>query len=316
MCNLEYCAKYGNYCYLFTEEERENILMDYYSTGNLSMQREFIARFTEKKPVARRTTATESRRQYTFHFYLPLKDNKHKVCKRMFLNTLGISEKSVRTSLEKLKDTGVLKKDRRGGRQGSYIADDAEKRTAIKAHLNRFPRVESHYCRKDSSKEYLHPDLTLRKMYSMFLEEYGTQVSFNLYRSVFKEMNLSIHRPKKDQCSLCVTYREGTAEVKEKLHFRYMQHISEKDEIRKIKAECKNESSDTVRCASFDLQQVIYLPQSNESAIFYKRRLANYNFTIYDLNSKECTCNLWHEAISKRGASEISTAVFLFFGSL
>lgn len=230
----------------------------------------------------------------------------------MFLNTLAISEKSVRTAIDKLKDTGVVENDRRGGRQGVYVFEDAEKRAKIQRHLNRFPRVESHYCRKDSSKEYLHPDLTLRKMYNSFLQEYKTKVSFTLYRSIFKEMNLSIHRPKKDLCGLCVAYREGTTEIKEKLQDKYARHISEKDEVRNIKTSCKNECSDTVRCASFDLQQVIYLPQSNESALFYKRRLANYNFTIYDLSSKKCVCNLWHEAISNRGASEISTAVFNF----
>lgn len=58
------------------------------------------------------------------------------------------------------------------------------------------------------------------------------------------------------------------------------------------------------------LFQVIYLPISNESALFYKSRLATFNFTFYDVESKECFCFAWHEACSKRGASEIATCVF------
>lgn len=64
-------------------------------------------------------------------------------------------------------------------------------------------------------------------------------------------------------------------------------------------------------CGSFDLQQVIYLPISNDGAVFYKRRLGVYNFTIYDIVSRDCFCYTWCEADSKRGASEISSAVYL-----
>ena len=47
-----------------------------------------------------------------------------------------------------------------------------------------------------------------------------------------------------------------------------------------------------------------------ESALFYKRRLSNFNLTFYDVVSKHCHCFTWHEGVSKRGSSEISTAVF------
>lgn len=314
-CNLENCTKQNMYCYRFDENDRENIFMDFYSLANLTLQREYITWFVEKKPVARKTTATESRRHFTNCFYLPLNGNREKVCKTMFLHTLGISEKTFRTSISKLQPTGILEKEKRGGRQEVYRERDTQMRALIAEHINRFPRVESHYCRKDSKKEYLHHDLTLKKMYNMFLQEYNETVSVTLYRNVFQSMNLSFHSPKKDQCSLCNTYWEGTSEVKEKLQERYDRHIKEKEEIRRIKKECKIRATQNANiscCVSFDLQQVIYLPQCKESAIFYKRRLANYNFTIYDLNSKDCVCNLWNETISKRGANEMSTSVHYF----
>lgn len=62
----------------------------------------------------------------------------------------------------------------------------------------------------------------------------------------------------------------------------------------------------------FDLQQVIYLPRSNDGQIFYKRRLANYNFTIYNLVTRDCNCYVWNEVTSKRGSAEISTCLYLF----
>ena len=36
--------------------------------------------------------------------------------------------------------------------------------------------------------------------------------SFSTHVDVFKGKNLSIHRPKKDQCSLCTSFREGSEE--------------------------------------------------------------------------------------------------------
>lgn len=38
------------------------------------------------------------------------------VCRNIFLNTLNISERTLRTVVEKVTDTGILEKDKRGGR--------------------------------------------------------------------------------------------------------------------------------------------------------------------------------------------------------
>ena len=65
----------------------------------------------------------------------------------------------------------------------------------------------------------------------------------------------------------------------------------------------------SILCATFDIQQVMYLPMSRESSIFYKRRLSNYNLIFYNISNKDCHCYLWDEAQSKRGPSEISTSV-------
>ena len=97
----------------------------------------------------------------------------------MFLNTLNISDKTVRTALDKKQLTGTIEKDRRGGRPKSLAEEDKIKRDAILQHINRFPRMESHYCRKDSKRDYLHPDLNKQMMYEMFLKECEIRKYFN-----------------------------------------------------------------------------------------------------------------------------------------
>lgn len=94
----------------------------------------------------------------------------------------------------------------------------------------------------------------------------------------------------------------------------FKKHESEKQKVREIKQDSKQRAIENNKhiSAVFDLQQVIHLPISKESALFYKQRLSFYNFTIYDLASKDCYCYTWDETQSKRGASEIASCIYRF----
>lgn len=185
-CNSAWCKKGGRQCDKFSEKNRELIFQDFYKLDSLHIQREFIARHIKQQPKKCSTTEKfDSRRKFTNFFFLPLDGSKIKVCRYLFINTLGISEKTVRTTLEKIQDTGVIKKDQRGGRPRAAKLKDQFNRQRIMTHINRFEKVESHYCRKDSTRQYLHSDLTLKRMYIMFLSELepGTEKpSFTTYR--------------------------------------------------------------------------------------------------------------------------------------
>lgn len=320
-CNGISCSKIGKKCALLTEEERTNILNDFYGTSSIQLQREFIARFVKRINTKQKTKNEQvSRRHKSNYYFLPKQDSEISVCKKMFLSTLGISEKVMRTSLAKVRQTGVVEKDQRGGRPINLKNKDEAVKNLILEHIKQFPRMESHYCRQSSTREYLHADLTVKKMYDMFISEQGgeknNQISYSLYLNVFKSLRLSFHHPKKDQCGLCFTYRQGTMEKKTELEERYRQHIAEKERVREIKNQEKADSDSSKICAVFDLQQVIFLPIGNESKLFYRRRLANYNFTIYEVKSKKCHCFLWNEALSKRGSCEISTCLYLYLKEL
>lgn len=316
-CNGDTCTKQGRLCSLFTDEEREKLFDSYNEIGNLNLQRQFIVRHTKVDQVKQKTSKKEhSRRQKTVFYYLTKNSEQTLVCKKFFLGTLGISERTVRTSLEKVNDHGIVVPDKRGGRQSEKVkARDLAIHTAIQNHIDKFPRVESHFCRAKSTREYLHPDLTILKMYSLFLEEIKENdeiPSITTYRNIFRSKNLSFHRPKKDQCSLCITYKQGDEHTKLKLKDLYDKHNSEKTKVRELKNECKLRAStdENFVCGTFDLQQVLYLPISKEAALFYKSRLSNFNLTYYDIDSKQCKCFTWHEGISKRGSCEIATCIY------
>lgn len=303
-------------CDNLDEEQRQRIYNAFYNTKSLQLQREFLVRHVKSEDIRRkRTTAQISRRTRTLKYTLPNGGSTIHVCRIMFLNTLGISEKTLRTAMSKLTAEGIVESDKRGGRYKNLEEKDKQLRDSIVDHIHKFPRMESHFCRKSTSREYLHPDLTRKRMYDLYIEENaenGKMCSYQTYRRIFRSLNLSFHHPKKDQCTLCMSYRKGDAEKKKELENSFCTHTAEKNAVRKIKEKCKEVSKcypNIVTSAVFDLQQVIQLPISNESAIFYRRRLSVFNFTIYNIGDKDCRCFLWDETISKRGANEISTCV-------
>nr|CAH7755764.1 unnamed protein product [Callosobruchus chinensis] len=237
-CESAQCEKFGKKCGAFSDKKREEIFQSFYGLRDLQLRREFVVRHCEPVEIKQRTTKTVSRRSKSYRYLLSLDGNRVKVCKKFFINTLSISDKFLRTSLSKITKTGAVEKDRRGGRYKSLSDKDNELRRLVAEHINKFPKMESHYCRENSSRQYLYPDLTLRKMYELYLDEskkHKDIASMSTYVRVFKEMNLSFHSPKKDQCSLCLTYRSGEKETKLALEEKYKKHTAEKIRVREIK---------------------------------------------------------------------------------
>lgn len=149
----------------------------------------------------------------------------------MFLNTLGISEKTARTAVEKMQESGVIASDNRGGRTETAKIKDAEKKEAMLNHIKRFPQVESHYCRSNTKRLYVSEDLSFRKMYKMFETEWDKEYKpppYESYVDLCKKENLSIHHPKKYQCSLCNSFRKGDDTEKERLKEQFDNYILEK----------------------------------------------------------------------------------------
>jgi len=85
------------------------------------------------------------------------------VCKTFFLATLGISERTVFTTLSKVTPDGHVTPECRHVPESRRIPE--QKRKEVREHISCFPTVESHYCRHESSREYLPQQLTKAEMY-------------------------------------------------------------------------------------------------------------------------------------------------------
>ena len=101
---------------------------------------------------------------------MPTQDQMVKVCKTFFLHTLGVSERYV-TTTDKLTGLGICRYDGRGKHSNRSNKVTTNHEAFVQMHIQSFPTVESHYCRKDTKKEYHSPDLSVAKMYSLYHEQ-------------------------------------------------------------------------------------------------------------------------------------------------
>lgn len=61
--------------------------------------------------------------------------------------------------------------------------------------------------------------------------------------------------------------------------------------------------------------RLLIAPDDEVSNFYYKRRLATFNFTIYNMKNGEEICYVWNETITNTGANEIDTCLLDFIRS-
>ena len=295
------------------EESREKMFHDYWKLADHKRQRDYISYHVKGKPVIKGIPG--SRKSKILSYFLTVNQEQVQVCKQTFLSTLGIGEKTVYHTVNHRGENGIPVDDRRGGRNPMH-ATPTEVLNGIREHINSFPVIESHYCRSSTQKKYLEQSLNLSKMYELYVQnchETGrTAAKICTYRKVFnEEFNIGFHKPKKDLCNTCYTYDNSSEERKEELNDSYTEHQRRKEQARLKKEADKQDArnDESTKVCTFDLQAVLQTPKSNISSIYYKRKLNSYNFTIFDLVSKDCMCYMWHEAIGKRGSNEMASCL-------
>ncbi|CAG2207374.1 unnamed protein product [Mytilus edulis] len=195
----------------------------------------------------------------------------------------------------------------------------------IRAHIEAFPVVESHYTRKDTNRKYLDSDLTIRKMYDLYKDECHDQqkrcVKEHVYRNIFcSEYNMSFHKPKKDQCLICHNYNTmietgNTDEAVKRIYTEHQQRKVRGREEKQIDKEIAKKDK-SYQAVTFDLEAVLPTPCSLVSQVYYKRKLSCYNLSFYSLGDNKGTCYLWNETEGERGSCEVASCLHKYITSL
>lgn len=239
------------------------------------------------------------------------------------MKTLAISHGPVEKALAGVNQVGVFSQADQRGKKEPPNKTNADVLHRVKLHIERFPTMESHYCRKTTKRLYLDPRLSITKMYNLYLEEAKEReretnvkepvVEEITYRRYFcKNYNLSFFKPKKDQCVICTNYNNATAQD-EKMIKDYEAHIQRKEEAYRAKDSDKlrAKKDKSFLTATFDLQSVLQVPSSDVSPMYYSRKLCVYNLCVYEnVEPNKAFCFLWSEVNGRRGSCEIGSALF------
>lgn len=223
-----------------------------------------------------------------------------------------------------------------------------EKKDFLIKFFNELPKMPSHYCRERTDKQYIEPNFqSLAQLYRYYQmcwseskissdkshgidNEYvvvvvdesngvvdrsngvnklkSTSLSYGYFCDLFKELKLGLYQPRKDRCDTCVAYENGNITEKE-----YNDHILQKNRARKEKDDDKKKAiAGEARVFVWDVEAVKLAPQNKSGILYYKSKLKNHNFSIYDLKSTDCTNNWWNEADGGMDSSMFTTCAIDF----
>lgn len=304
-----------------SKEDAYKIFSTYYEMGSYEKQRAFLCQHVDQDKAKRTTT---NRKENSNSYHLTVNEKRERICKTFFLGALDISQKTVQYPLKK-KQHGVFVGVDNRGKTSSVNKTPEIDRNFIREHIKSFPTVPSHYTRKDSNRQYLSANLSLKKMFYLYEElckKKGKKpCKINIYREMFcTEYNLAFHRPKKDQCSICTVYYEKKqrGELDDDDEEQFVRHQrnkeSSRDQKTKDKQRAKTDKSFVV--STFDLEAVLPTPCSMVGDLYYKRCLSTYNLSFYSLGDGKGTCYLWDEVNGGRGSNEIGSCILMHINSV
>ncbi|KAM3960074.1 uncharacterized protein ACR2FA_005875 [Aphomia sociella] len=322
-CRLKCCKK-------ITVDQRQTIFDVYWNIGQVDAQRSFIMScMTNITPKYKYTNACNPRNcNQAFHFVV--EGQSVRVCKTFFMKTLDISDRVIRTVKSKIDEHGILAQDLRG-QHSNHVRVDEQLLNDIKQFIDAIPRIESHYIRQNSTREYIDGGKTISDLFRDFKENQnknnkaaGSYCTF--YKVFTQDYNISFFRPRKDQCDLCLQYKNSTPDQKVLLQESYDAHLEEKTLSRQEKYDDRCKIDDKNKVLVFDLQAILQSPRGDTSGFYYKSKLNSYNFTVTILNKKvdgqikdsydDVHCFFWNETDAKRGANEIGSCMLKVFEKL
>lgn len=216
-------------------------------------------------------------------------------------------------------------KDNRGKKQKTYKRPEILEGIyqSIRDHVNRIPKVEAHYLRKDSTKTYISGELNKSEMYRLYVEcmRYTLQSSsavvaterqyLYILKTEFPKLGFFV--PKKDKCDECVK-NENLKIPRDEGDFKV--HLDESKLAQNSKKEDKEKAKQNPEAflmAIFDFQKILILPFGDISSFYYKRNLHFHNFTVYSAADREAFCYTWLETEGKKDAIEVSSAFYNSF---
>lgn len=243
-----------------TEEDRKAIFDKFWAIGDHTKQWEFLLRHITETSLNQEISP---RKRFSRKFFFKIQSKEIPVCETMFLNTLSISKKWIETALKKNKTGNEIIDDKREKTKNHPRMIDPLKKQSVVDHINAFPKRESHFLWKCTTREYLEENLSIARMYELYIpwcEDNGRPAAWERkYRDIFNtEFNLDFFQSKKDRCNECEVFGTASDERKEALWSDYDNHIKNKIKARDFKENYSKIFQSTGRAIFWNIRRLAH----------------------------------------------------------
>lgn len=266
-------------------------------------------------------------RNVSYTYCLKIGLEKYPVCQTTFLNTFGLKNSTVRhwlsdyygTTHKETNQQQVVTEENADSPADIGSMDNTEgtgdshghRKADLDNFLKEFPKLPSHYCRKETTRLYLQTDITSKaQFYNIYVEKCGKEGKQPLSRFTFdrqlKKQKISLYAPKKDQCDTCTAYKHGNLKKES-----YDTHRLLKERAREEKARdklCAQEKQVHVLCV--DVMAVKLLPLIEASSAYFRMKLAIHNYSTYNLATHDGYC-CWFTEIETRLTSSTFASILV-----
>ena len=298
------------------EHERAIIREQFWGLSDAGRQLFYDSYVVLKKPhlITRNPVSEKMAKSNSREYLLPSRNGtKQRVCKTMFLGTLGLrSDSRIQRWAENrfhASDFCYLK-DRRG-QYDRHTSREVKQR--IHDHIESYNPQYSHYGQMHAPlRRYLEPLLSRRKMHGDYIAEFG-RVSYALFCKVFQECRITIGTTRIDSCETCESAKLHKHNIVQNAFYccdcaKYSNHHQFAKVAREeYQAEQGIQTPNNTIVFATDLQKVLLLPMMNVKASFFTRKLVCFNETFACLSGAKDICVMWHEAIAGRKAADIAS---------
>ncbi|CAG9817749.1 unnamed protein product [Phaedon cochleariae] len=288
----------------------------FWKLGSWGEKKVFVRGLVNTRPVRRRrkmiSEAEENFKKSQGHDYFlkTINGNRIKVCRLLFINTLGLGEDSLKRWMKETdfstghnsstsnSDTSsqslsIVETKRVKSQETRRSIERKQVTETVMTWLSSIPKVPSHYCRASSNMRYVDNEfISKNNMYKIFknwcIDEQKKAAHLKLFKTVLIAERIAIHKPRKDQCDTCVGHKCGTVSEE-----NYIAHQQKKNPAKKYELPS---NFDSIRPGKrvrdpvvVDIRQLKYLPNKevyftldhSEEWTVMPRRRENQKMEIY-----------------------------------
>ncbi|KAG5880621.1 hypothetical protein JTB14_020654 [Gonioctena quinquepunctata] len=192
-----------------------------------------------------------------------------------------------------------------GGRKPPTSKLDHKK---IRLHIESFNPSISHYRREHApDRRYLPEDINIKFMWNDYNNKNkNDQCSYDVYRNVLKNMNISFTKLGHEQCETCgiFSFHEHSKDIQPNCEKCEEQtgHLEKVKKARAAYQKDKFQKDKKMMCYSVDLQKVIMLPRMDQyKIVLFTPRIVIFNESFVPVGEQKhlnAVAAIWHEGIA------------------